>query len=154
MRAIAEDKGLVQPSAALSEEEIDNLIFAPGFSTATTVSDISGRGVGMDVVRRQVQALGGRISIASRPGQGSTFTLSLPLTLAVLEGMVVEVAGQTPGDPADRDRRDAEAPSPARFGASAPSSTLLAIRNEHVRLTDVGHAPWLPAGGRGALRGA
>jgi two-component system chemotaxis sensor kinase CheA len=71
------------------------LIFLAGFSTAATISDISGRGVGMDVVRRSIQALGGRIAITSRPGLGSTFTLSLPLTLAVLDGMVVTVAEQT-----------------------------------------------------------
>ncbi len=95
VREIAVDKGLIAADAQLTDEEIDNLIFLPGFSTATTVSDISGRGVGMDVVKRSIQALGGRISIASRPGQGSTFTMSLPLTLAVLDGMVVTVADQT-----------------------------------------------------------
>ncbi|OYV25404.1 MAG: chemotaxis protein CheA [Acidocella sp. 20-63-7] len=89
------ENGLIPPDAALSDEEIDNLIFLPGFSTASTISDISGRGVGMDVVRQSVVALGGRISIASRPGRGSTFTLSLPLTLAVLDGMVVSAAGHT-----------------------------------------------------------
>ncbi len=95
VRASAAAKGLVPADAALSDDEVDNLIFLPGFSTAAAVSDISGRGVGMDVVRRQVLGLGGRISIASRPGQGSCFTLSLPLTLAVLDGMVVLVAGHT-----------------------------------------------------------
>ena len=95
VRSSAVAKGLVPADAALSDEEVDNLIFLPGFSTAETVSDISGRGVGMDVVRRQVLGLGGRISIASRPGQGSCFTLSLPLTLAVLDGMIVLVAGHT-----------------------------------------------------------
>jgi len=89
------ENGLIAPDAQLSDEEIDNLIFLPGFSTASTISDISGRGVGMDVVRQSVVALGGRISIASKPGQGSTFTLSLPLTLAVLDGMVVSAAGHT-----------------------------------------------------------
>ena len=88
-------KGLIAADAVLSDDEIDNLIFLPGFSTAATISDISGRGVGMDVVRRSIQALGGRIAITSRPGLGSTFTLSLPLTLAVLGGMVVTVASQT-----------------------------------------------------------
>ena len=88
-------KGLIAADAVLSDDEIDNLIFLPGFSTAATISDISGRGVGMDVVRRSIQALGGRIAITSRPGLGSTFTLSLPLTLAVLDGMVVTVASQT-----------------------------------------------------------
>ncbi len=95
VRASAIARGLLAPDAVLSDDEADNLIFLPGFSTAATVSDISGRGVGMDVVRRSIQALGGRITIASRPGEGSTFTMSLPLTLAVLDGMVVSVAGQT-----------------------------------------------------------
>ncbi len=95
VRESAVAKGLIPPDLPLTDEEIDNLIFLPGFSTAATISDISGRGVGMDVVRRSIQALGGRIAITSRPGQGSTFTLSLPLTLAVLDGMVVTVAGQT-----------------------------------------------------------
>lgn len=95
VKKIAVDKGLIAPDAALTDEQIDNLIFAPGFSTAAVVSDISGRGVGMDVVKRSIQALGGRISISSVPGKGSTFTLSLPLTLAVLDGMVVTAAEQT-----------------------------------------------------------
>ena len=95
VRRIAVDKGLIPEDASLSDEEIDNLIFLPGFSTAAVVSDISGRGVGMDVVKRSIQALGGRISIASNPGKGSTFTLSLPLTLAVLDGMVLGAAEQT-----------------------------------------------------------
>ncbi len=93
--AKAIQRGLVSPDAKLSNEEIDNLIFAPGFSTADTVSNISGRGVGMDVVRRNIAALGGRITIASRPGEGSTFTMALPLTLAILDGMIVKVADQT-----------------------------------------------------------
>lgn len=95
VKKIAVDKGLIAADAALTDEQIDNLIFLPGFSTAAVVSDISGRGVGMDVVRRSIQALGGRISISSVPGKGSTFTLSLPLTLAVLDGMVVTAADQT-----------------------------------------------------------
>jgi two-component system chemotaxis sensor kinase CheA len=95
VRGIAVDKGLITEDAVLSDEEIDNLIFLPGFSTAEVISDISGRGVGMDVVRRSIQGLGGRISISSEPGKGSKFTMSLPLTLAVLDGMVVTAAEQT-----------------------------------------------------------
>ncbi|WBO59693.1 chemotaxis protein CheA [Acidocella sp. MX-AZ03] len=95
VRQKAIENGVITADAQLSDEEIDNLIFLPGFSTAAKVSDISGRGVGMDVVRQSIQALGGRISISSRPGQGSTFTLSLPLTLAVLDGMVVSAQGNT-----------------------------------------------------------
>ena len=93
--AKAIERGLVAPDARLSDEEIDNLIFSPGFSTAATVSNISGRGVGMDVVRRNVQALGGRITITSTPGEGTTFTLALPLTLAILDGMIVTVGAET-----------------------------------------------------------
>ena len=95
VRETAIARGLIAPEVALSEDQIDQLIFLPGLSTAGTVSDISGRGVGMDVVRQSVAALGGRISIVSNPGQGCAITLSLPLTLAALEGMVVLAAGQT-----------------------------------------------------------
>lgn len=92
---IALDKGLISSEATLSETEIDNLLFLPGFSTASVVSDLSGRGVGMDVVRTAIQALGGRITISSTPNVGTTFSISLPLTLAVLDGMVVQVAEET-----------------------------------------------------------
>ncbi|MFN3615617.1 MAG: chemotaxis protein CheA, partial [Rubrimonas sp.] len=95
VRQIAIDKGLIPADAPLTESEIDNLIFLPGFSTQTNVSAISGRGVGMDVVKRSIHALSGRIFVKSKRGAGSEFTLSLPLTLAVLDGMVVSVEGQT-----------------------------------------------------------
>lgn len=91
----AREKGLVSPDAALSEDEIGNLIMLPGFSTAETVSDISGRGVGMDVVRSNIQDLGGRISLKSERGRGMTIQLALPLTLAVMDGMVIKVGQQT-----------------------------------------------------------
>ncbi len=89
------EKGVVASGAGLTEEEIFNLIFAPGFSTADQVSNISGRGVGMDVVKKNIQNAGGRVTIDSVLGKGSTFTLTLPLTLAVLDGMVVAVGGDT-----------------------------------------------------------
>ncbi|MFT6023689.1 MAG: two-component system chemotaxis sensor kinase CheA [Ascidiaceihabitans sp.] len=95
VRQIAVDKGLIPTDAILSDGEIDNLLFLPGFSTASEVSDLSGRGVGMDVVRTAIQALGGRITITSLEGKGTTFSISLPLTLAVLDGMVVQVANET-----------------------------------------------------------
>ncbi len=87
----AREKGLVAPEAVLSNEEIDALIFMPGFSTAAEVTAISGRGVGMDVVKRNITAMGGVIETDNRPGQGSCFTISLPLTLAILDGMIVRV---------------------------------------------------------------
>ncbi len=86
------ENGVVDPNAHLTPFEIENLLFSPGFSTAAEVTDISGRGVGLDVVRRNIENLGGRVSVHSRPGQGTTFTLILPLTLAVLDGMIVNVA--------------------------------------------------------------
>jgi len=95
VRAKAIERGIITADAVLADEEIDNLIFAPGFSTAETVSSVSGRGVGMDVVRKNVQALGGRIAIQSHAGAGSSFALSLPLTLAVLDGMIVTVGDQS-----------------------------------------------------------
>jgi len=87
--AKARSRGIVGADERLAPEEIDQLIFAAGLSTADVVSDVSGRGVGMDVVRRNVESLGGRISVDSEPGRGCKFTLALPLTLAVLEGMVI-----------------------------------------------------------------
>jgi two-component system, chemotaxis family, sensor kinase CheA len=86
----AKERGLITENSNLSDEEIDNMIFMPGFSTAEQVTDVSGRGVGMDVVRRNIQALGGRVSIQSTPGVGSRFTMTLPLTLAVMDGMIVQ----------------------------------------------------------------
>ncbi len=135
--SIAVKKGLISPDLTLTDEEIDNLIFLPGFSTADKISDVSGRGVGMDVVKRSVQALGGRISIASRPGLGSTFTLSLPLTLAVLDGMVVDVAGETLVIPlaciVESLRPKAEEVRPL-----GPTGSVLAVRDSFVPLIDVG----------------
>ncbi|MDB2414574.1 chemotaxis protein CheA [Rickettsiales bacterium] len=87
----ARDKGLISPDATLSDEEADNLIFMPGFSTANVVSDISGRGVGMDVVRRNIEGLGGSVVVYSKFGVGTTFEVTLPLTLAILDGMIVRV---------------------------------------------------------------
>ena len=95
VRQVAIDKGLITATAELTPQEIDALLFLPGFSTASEVSALSGRGVGMDVVRSEIAGLGGRVGITSVRGQGTSLTISLPLTLAVLDGMVFEVAGQT-----------------------------------------------------------
>jgi two-component system chemotaxis sensor kinase CheA len=137
VKAIAAGKGLIAADAQLSDDEIDNLIFLPGFSTASTISNISGRGVGMDVVRRSILALGGRISIASKPGQGSTFTMSLPLTLAVLDGMVVTVAGQTLVVPltAIVETLQPKADDVHGMGGDA---RVIAIRDKFTPLIDVG----------------
>jgi len=85
----AVEKGMVAPDAQLSDAEIHHLIFAPGFSTSEQVTDISGRGVGMDVVKKNVESLRGRIEINTKPGEGTTFIIHLPLTLAIMDGMIV-----------------------------------------------------------------
>jgi len=90
----AREKGLIDPDATLTEAETFNLIFHPGFSTAEKITDVSGRGVGMDVVRKHVQKLRGRIEVHSTLGQGTTFLMKLPLTLAIIDGLVVAVGNQ------------------------------------------------------------
>jgi two-component system chemotaxis sensor kinase CheA len=94
VQQIAVERGLIPATAEISASDIDNLLFLPGFSTARTVSALSGRGVGMDVVRSAILALGGRIGISSTPGQGTSLRISLPLTLAVMDGMVIRAGGQ------------------------------------------------------------
>ena len=91
IRAKAIERGLISEDKVLPDHEIYSLIFEPGFSTAQKVSNISGRGVGMDVVRRHIEKLRGRIEIRSAPGAGSSFLLKLPLTLAIIDGLVVGV---------------------------------------------------------------
>ena len=85
------EKGLIAADAVLSDSEIFALIFQPGFSTAKQVTDVSGRGVGMDVVRQRVDSLRGTIDVASKPGEGTSVTLRLPLTLAIIDGLLVSV---------------------------------------------------------------
>jgi two-component system chemotaxis sensor kinase CheA len=92
--AKAVEKGLVSAHVELSEREIFNLIFEPGFSTAEQVSNVSGRGVGMDVVRQAVDALRGSIEVRSEPGQGTAFAVTLPLTLAIIDGLLIDIAGE------------------------------------------------------------
>lgn len=87
----ARTNGLITDESKMSEDAIYNLIFQPGFSTAKEVSEISGRGVGMDVVKKSIEKLRGRVDIQTRPGEGSTFVISLPLTLAIIEGMLVRI---------------------------------------------------------------
>ena len=93
--AKARERGLIEGDAALSDEKIYDLIFQPGFSTAETLSDVSGRGVGMDVVRRNIRELGGNIETRSKEGEGTTFTIRLPLTLAILDGQLVKIGHET-----------------------------------------------------------
>lgn len=91
IRAKAEEQGLIATGAVLSDHEIHQFLFHPGFSTAQTISALSGRGVGMDVVKRTIENMRGSIDLSTRPGQGTTVTLRLPLTLAIIEGLLIRV---------------------------------------------------------------
>jgi two-component system, chemotaxis family, sensor kinase CheA len=93
IRAKAEEQGLIAAGAALSDNEIHQFLFHPGFSTAQTISALSGRGVGMDVVKRTIENMRGSIDLSTRPGEGTTVTLRLPLTLAIIEGLLIRVGG-------------------------------------------------------------
>jgi len=144
VRAKAVERGIVAPDAMLSDEEVDNLIFAPGFSTAEKVSNISGRGVGMDVVRRNVQALGGRIGVSSRFGSGASFTLSLPLTLAVLDGMIVKVGEQTFVVPLGNIVESLRA-QPGQLSHLADDAAILDVRGVQLPVLPIGALLGIPA---------
>ncbi len=95
IHAKAIERGLVNPEDNLTDEQVHDLVFRPGFSTADVVSDVSGRGVGMDVVRKNIRSLGGNVDVKSEEGVGSTFSIRLPLTLAILDGQLVSVGSET-----------------------------------------------------------
>lgn len=133
-KAIA--NGLVEEGAELSKEEIEALIFMPGFSTAAEVSDVSGRGVGMDVVRRNIQKLGGRVTLESEFGKGSTFTLALPLTLAVLDGMLVDIANERYVVPLSTIVETVCA-EPEMMRELPEGGSVMSIRGDMIRLVDV-----------------
>jgi len=133
---IAKDKGLIPADAELADSDIDGLLFLPGFSTASKVSNLSGRGVGLDVVRTAVVALGGRVSIASTPGFGTEFTISLPLTLAVMDGMIVSVNGQTMVAPISSILETIR-PAPSDLHSVGPHAKFLSIGNKFIPIVDV-----------------
>jgi two-component system, chemotaxis family, sensor kinase CheA len=139
VRRIAEDKGLVATGAALTAGEIDNLLFTPGFSSKDEVSALSGRGVGLDVVRREIQALGGRVTIQSSAGEGTTFTIALPLTLAVLEGMLVEFGGEMMVLPLSAILETLR-PSSATIHAIGRTGRVVANRGELIPIIDLAEA--------------
>lgn len=94
IRRKAIDKGLLLPDEVLSDSDLFKMIFAPGFSTTSKITKVSGRGVGMDVVRKEIESLGGLVSIDSEPGKGTSIVLKLPLTLAIIEGLLVKIADE------------------------------------------------------------
>jgi two-component system chemotaxis sensor kinase CheA len=137
VHAIALKKGLVPEDATLSDNEVDQLLFLPGFSTADEVSALSGRGVGMDVVKTQITSLGGRISIESTTGVGTKFSISLPLTLAVLDGMVITVAGETLVIPLNAIVETLSLTA-SDLKPVGPNQVVLSVRNKFVPVLDLG----------------
>ncbi len=129
--AKAIERGLANSGDNLSDAEIFDFLFQPGFSTADVVSDVSGRGVGMDVVKRNITALGGAIDVESRPGNGSTFTIRLPLTLAILDGQLIRVGEQTFIIPLVSIIESLQV-EPVRVNAIAGSAELYKLRDDYL----------------------
>lgn len=136
IREIAVKKGLISDDAMLTDQEIDHLLFAPGFSTAAEVTNLSGRGVGMDVVKTAITALGGRVTLSTVPGRGTTFSITLPLTLAVMDGMIINVSGQTMVVPI-ASILETIRPSHADLSKIGLKGELLKIRGEYVPIIDL-----------------
>ncbi|WP_108659719.1 chemotaxis protein CheA [Acuticoccus kandeliae] len=126
IRARAVERGLIAEDSQLAEADLFRLVLAPGFSTAENVTDLSGRGVGMDVVKRTIDGLRGQIELASEPGHGTTVTLRLPLTLAIIDGLLVEIGGEHYTIPLAAVEECVELPD--QFAAGTGSSSFLNIR--------------------------
>ena len=145
IRAKAEEAGLIAPDSRLTDVELYQLVFAPGFSTAREVTALSGRGVGMDVVKRTVEGLRGNIELTSTPGAGTTATLRLPLTLAIIDGMLVRVGSGRYVIPLAAVQECVELPD--AFAALSSGRNFLDIRGSLVpflRLRDVFETPTPP----------
>jgi len=143
IRAKAVERGLISPQEPLSDREVLDLIFAPGFSLAAKVTDLSGRGVGMDVVRRNIERLRGTIEIDSVEGRGTTFTIGLPLTLAIIEGLLVKVGEQRFVVPT-LSVRESFRPLPSMISVVQGRGTMVSVRGTLVpllRLADHLHIP-------------
>jgi two-component system chemotaxis sensor kinase CheA len=134
---LARSKGIISDGARLTEAEIHNLIFQPGFSTADKVSELSGRGVGLDVVRRNVNALSGAILVESRKGQGTTFTVRLPLTLAIIDGFAVKVGTETYVIPLSSVQECLELPAEKHSSGEGGVINLRGEALPYVRLRDL-----------------
>jgi two-component system chemotaxis sensor kinase CheA len=133
---VARDRLVVGADQQLTEEQIDQLIFAPGFSTASEISDISGRGVGMDVVLSNIKKIGGSVHVKSWSGKGTRMTLRLPLTLAVLDVMLVKVAGSPYVIPLSSIVETIQC-ARANFSRMPTGSQVLQVRGEYVQVVDL-----------------
>jgi two-component system chemotaxis sensor kinase CheA len=142
IRAKAEENGIIQPDAKLTEQELNQLIFAPGFSTAKEVTSLSGRGVGMDVVKRTIDGLRGSIDVSTKPGEGTRLTLRLPLTLAIIDGMLVRIGDGRYTIPLSAVEECVELPDTA--DTASRGRNFLDIRGElvpFIRLREVFNTP-------------
>jgi two-component system chemotaxis sensor kinase CheA len=147
-RLLAKARELGMPcSDSMSDTEVFGLIFEAGFSTAKQVTDLSGRGVGMDVVRRNIASLGGQVAISSELGEGTTITIQLPLTLAVLDGMVVSVGDETYIIPLEF-VAEAIQPKSGDIKSVANLASLVAVRGEHLPLIRLGDVVEMPSGAK------
>jgi two-component system chemotaxis sensor kinase CheA len=133
---VARERGVVGPEQQMTDEQIDQLIFAPGFSTAAEVSDISGRGVGMDVVLSNIKKIGGSVHVKSWTGKGTRMTLRLPLTLAVLDVMLVKVAGSPYVIPLSSIVETIQC-ARANFSRMPTGAQVLQVRGEYVQVVDL-----------------
>jgi two-component system chemotaxis sensor kinase CheA len=127
----------------MSDHEVWQLIFAPGFSTAEQVTDLSGRGVGMDVVRRNIEGLGGRVELESSPGHGTRTVIRLPLTLAILDGMSVDVAGETYIVPINAVVESLQVPADA-LRTLGGDSRVVRVRDEYLPLVALAEVMGVP----------
>lgn len=137
----AVDKGLISADQKISDEETYGLIFMPGFSTAQKITDVSGRGVGMDVVKKNIEALRGRVVIQSQKGKGSTFTIMLPLTLAIIDGMIIKVGSEKFIVPTLNIKESVKL-NPKQFNYAMGKGESVLIRNQLIpvyHLSDVFH---------------
>lgn len=135
---VAVKNGLVKATTELTDHEIDNLIFEPGFTTSESISNISGRGVGMDVVRQSIQSFGGRVTVNSESGVGSRFTLVLPLTLAILDGMLVDIAEQILVVPIGSIIETLSV-KPADIFHISDGHHVIKLRGQLIPIVDIGH---------------
>jgi two-component system chemotaxis sensor kinase CheA len=146
VKAKAIERGLIGADEALSDEKIHELIFAPGFSTAEKLNELSGRGVGLDVVRKNVGELNGTIKIESEPGRGTRFVIRLPLTLAIVDGMRVGVSNETYILPL-ASIVECIRPGAATVRSIANQGHVVEIRGEYLPLISLGRLFGVPAAG-------
>jgi two-component system, chemotaxis family, sensor kinase CheA len=146
------EKGVINPDAQLTEQQAFNLIMAPGFSTAEKVTDISGRGVGMDVVKKNIDKLRGKVEIRSTKGVGTTFTIRLPLTLAVIDGMIIRIGSQKFVLPT-LSIVQSLSPTPDQIKTVQGRNQILNLRGEIYPLINLGRIFNLPDAAQDATQG-